>query len=368
MGGFIPLIFFEKTFMKEIKPDAFFKDLLVSRSPTGHEFEATAVIEKHIKPFADSITKDVLGNRFATLGKSGKTLMLAGHIDEIGFIVTYIDDNGFLFFEQLGGHDNVMIAGRRVTVLAKGGAVYGVTGKKAIHLMEANERKEVPETHKIWIDIGANSKAEAEKLVSVGDSVVYDVGLAQISGSKYTARAFDDKAGCYVAFEVLKRISKSKSKLSCKLVSVATVQEEIGTRGAWPASYAVNPDIAIAIDVEHATDYPYSDKHKHGAVKLGAGPVISRGPNMNPILVDRLIEIARLLQIPYQINAESKPTGTDARIMQMSRSGVATGLIGIPLRYMHTPSEVADLNDIENTIKLLEAFALSLKKSDDFTF
>ncbi len=351
-----------------MKLDPFLKDLLESRSPTGAEFECTKVIENYVADFADAVKKDVLGNRFAELGSGAKTLMLAGHIDEIGLIITYIDDSGYLFFDQLGGHDNVMIPGRRVSILAKKGTVYGVTGKKAIHLMDEAERKEVPKTHKIWIDIGASSKKEAEKLVSVGDSAVYDVSVNQLAGAKYAARAFDDKAGCYCAFEALRRLAKSKKKLRCRLVSVGTVQEEIGTRGAWPAGYSTNPDVAIAIDVEHATDYPFSDKQRHGLVELGKGPVISRGPNMNPKVVDRLLECAKKLKIPYQINAEPRPTGTDARILQMSRGGVATGLLGIPLRYMHTPAEVADLRDIENCVKLLEAFALTLKDSDDFTF
>jgi len=356
--------------MKEIKPDRFLTDLLDARSPTGCEFECTCAIEKHVKPFADAIVKDVLGNRYASLECGEKILLLAGHIDEIGFIITYIDDNGYIFFEQLGGHDRVMIAGRRVQILTKNGAVYGVTGKKAIHLMDEKERKEVPETHQFWIDIGASSKAEAQKRVAIGDSVVYDVSVNKIFGSIYAARAFDDKAGCYCAFEALRRLAdtKKRAKLKCTVVSAGTSQEEIGTRGAWTAGYAIDPDVAIAIDVEHATDYPYINKNKNGFVKLGGGPVISRGPNMNPKVSEKLIACAEKLGIPYQINAESRPTGTDARVLQTTRGGVPTGLLGIPLRYMHTPSEVADLNDIENCVKLIEAFALSIKSDEDFSY
>ena len=350
------------------KMDKVLKALLDARSPTGCEYEATSVLEKYVSDLSDTFEKDTLGNRFASIGKGGKTLMLAGHIDEIGLIITYIDDNGYLFFDQLGGHDRCMLSGRRVCILSKKGVVYGVTGKKAIHLMDEKERKEVPETSHIWIDIGAKSRAEAEKRVSVGDSAVYDVSANNIYGSIYAARAFDDKAGCYCAFEALRRLSAKKDSLSCKLVSVGTVQEEIGTRGAWPAGYAVNPDVAIAIDVDHATDYPYIDMRKSGSIKLGAGPVISCGPNMNPKVVERLEACAEEMKIPFQRAAESRPTGTDARILQMSRAGVATGLLGIPLRYMHTPAEVADIDDIENCVKLLEAFALSLKPSDDFTY
>ena len=192
--------------------------------------------------------------------------------------------------------------------------------------------------------------------------------MRKLSGCRCSARAFDDRAGCYCAFEVLRRLSKSSVRPEYKLVSVATTQEEIGTRGAWPAAYGVNPDVAIAIDVDHATDFPSCDKHRFGDVKLGGGPVIARGPNINPKVFSRLVDCADALKISYQITAESRPTGTDARIIQMTRAGIATGLVGVPLRYMHTPSEVADLRDIENCVRLLEAFALSLKASDDFTY
>ena len=353
--------------MNHFEMDEFLLELLRSRSPTGTEREAADIVEKYIGGVAD-VSRDVLGNRIAAFGGGDRTLMLAGHMDEIGFIVSYIDDDGFIFFEQLGGHDNIMLSGRRVAIMTKNGYVYGVTGKRAVHLMDAKERKEVPETHQVWIDIGVSNADEARALVSIGDPVVYDTVVRKLSSSRCTARAFDDRAGCYCAFEVIRRLAKSASKPEFKVVSVATTQEEIGTRGAWPAAYAVNPDVGIAIDVDHATDFPSCDKRRFGSIKLGAGPVISRGPNINPKVFERLVSCADSLKISYQISAESRPTGTDARIMQRARGGVATGLVGIPLRYMHTPGEVADLNDIESCVKLLESFALSLRNNDDFTF
>lgn len=348
--------------------DEFLLELLRSRSPTGVEREAADIVEKYVSPYANEIRRDVLGNRLATFGDGAKTLMLAGHMDEIGFIVSYIDDDGFIFFDTLGGHDTVMLPGRRVSILTRNGYVYGVTGKRAIHLMDAKERKEVPEIHGVWIDIGANSREEAEKQVQIGDAVVYDTIVHKLAGTRCAARAFDDRAGCYCAFEVIRRLSKLAAKPEYKLVSVATTQEEIGTRGAWTSAFAVNPDVAIAIDVEHATDFPSCDRRRFGYVKLGGGPVISRGPNINPKVFDRLVECTEREGIHYQVGAESRPTGTDARVLQTTRGGVATGLIGIPLRYMHTPAEVADLADIADCVKLLEAFALSLKNTDDFTF
>ena len=348
--------------------DEFLTELLKTRSPTGMETEAANVIEKYVRPCADSFSRDVLGNRIAVIGSGSRKLMYAGHIDEIGFQVSYIDKDGFIFFQQLGGHDNVMISGRSVWILTDKGPVPGVTGKRAIHLMDAKERKEVPEIYGVWIDIGANSREEAEKLVQIGDAVVYDTIVHKLAGTRCAARAFDDRAGCYCAFEVIRRLSKLAAKPEYRLVSVATTQEEIGTRGAWTSAFAVNPDVAIAIDVEHATDFPNCDKRRFGYVKLGGGPVISRGPNINPKVFNRLVECAEREGIRYQVGAESRPTGTDARVLQTTRGGVATGLIGIPLRYMHTPAEVADLADIADCVKLLEAFALSLKNTDDFTF
>lgn len=354
--------------MNEIKPDKFLTDIMATKAPTGNETQTSAVVDNFAKPFADSYERDVLGNRYASVGNSAESIMFAGHIDEIGIIISYIDNDGFLFFQQLGGHDNVMLSGRRVSILTKNGIVNGVTGKKAIHLMEAKERKEVPETHQIWIDIGASSKEEALKLVEIGDSGVFDCGLEKLSNSRYAARAFDDKAGCYCAFEALRRIKLKGANKDFKITAVASTQEEIGTRGALTASYTVNPKIGIAIDVEHATDFPGIDNRKYGQIKLGGGVVISRGPNINPVVFEKLVQCAKANNIPYQINAEPRPTGTDARVIQMTRRGVATGLLGIPLRYMHTPAEIADLNDIENCVRLLEAFALSVKSTDDFTF
>jgi len=349
-----------------MKSDLFLEKLLDTRSPTGTEGELNAVLDSFVKDFKCEVKKDVLGNRFVSIGKGERSLMIASHSDEIGFIVTYIDDNGFIFFDKLGGHDNTMIAGRRVDIITKKGIVSGVTGKKAIHLMTDAERKSVPETHHHWIDIGLSDKKSVEGIVSIGDSVVYDYKMQNLAKNRITARALDDKAGCYCAFESLRRLSKKK--IDFKVCAVATTQEEIGTRGAQVAGYALNPDAALVIDVEHATDYPNCDKQKYGSIKLGAGVVISRGPNISPVIFDKLIACAKKAKIKYQINAEPRPTGTDARVIQMARSGIATGLLGIPLRYMHTPSEILDTDDLESCVKLIEIFAETLKNSDNFNF
>jgi len=345
------------------KIPAFLEELLIARSPTGAEYEAQAVLDKRVKKFADLYEKDTMGNRIATLNPKGDpTIMLAGHMDELGLLITHIDKNGFIYFDTLGGHDRTLISGRRVTVLTKKGPVDGITGKRAIHLMTPEDRKRVPEIHELWIDIGAANQKQAEALVSIGDPVVYKETPELLENNRMAARACDDKAGCYIAFETLLRLSKKK--FTARLVSVATTQEEIGTRGAIPSAYAVKPDIALAVEVGHATDHPDTDARKHGAFKLGAGPIITRGPNVNPIVFERLKNCAEKLKIPHQIEADPRPTGTDARAMQMSRSGVATGVVSVPLRYMHTPAEMVSLDDVENTVRLLEAFMTSFKKSE----
>jgi len=350
-------------------PPPFLVDLLEARSPTGAEFEAQTVVDRYVRSAADAYEKDALGNRLATLNPGGDpSLLLAGHMDELGLIIKHVDKDGFLYFDTLGGHDRGVISGRRVRILTKDGTVAGVTGKRAIHLMNQKERDTLPEVHQIWIDIGAKSKKDALKRVRLGDPVVYNMGFELLHGSIGAARAFDNKTGCYVVMETLRRLAERRKKLKAKLVSVATTQEEIGTRGAITAGYAVNPDIAIAVDVTHATDAPDNDVKRFGEYKLGGGPVLARGPNINPLVYDRLVECCEKEKIPYQIETESMPTGTDARALQMARGGVATGLIGIPLRYMHTPAEVVDLEDIEKCVRLLEAFALSLKPGEKMHF
>lgn len=351
--------------MSKYEAPAFLTELLHARSPSGAEAEAQKVFDAHVKPSADRYEKDALGNRIATLNPKGDpVLMLAGHFDELGLIITYVNKDGFIYFDTIGGHDRIMIPGRRVIILTANGPVKGVTGKRAIHLMDDADRKKVPEIHEIWIDIGARSKKEALERVSIGDVATYDHEFELIHGSIGAARAFDNKVGAYTVGETLIRLAKKADKLAARVVSVATAQEEIGVRGAQTSAYAVNPHIAVAIDVGHATDHPDCDNRKFGETKLGGGPIICRGPNINPKVYDRLIKAAKKTKIPYQLEADPRPTGTDARAIQMGRGGVATGLVSIPLRYMHTPSEMVDLQDVEWCVQLLVEFAHGLEKGD----
>ena len=353
-----------------MKPQAnvpkFLQDLLVARSPSGYESEAHEVLEKYLSKQVDSYQKDTMGNRIAMVeGKEGPLLLLAGHMDELGLQVKYIDKHGFIYFNTLGGHDLGVISGRRVQILTSEGTVQGVTGKKAVHLMSPEERKKVPQLQDIWIDIGAKTAEEAKKRVSIGDPIVYDHGLEQIFDSVWASRAFDDKTGCYVVCETIRRLMTKKDQLCGSVVAVATAQEEVGCRGAMITGVSLQPQIGIAVDVAHATDHPDCDPRKHGKTALGAGPIIYRGPNINPWVFDRLVGCAKEEKIPYQIHAGSQPLGNDSRALQVAGSGIATGCVGIPLRYMHTPSELVDMRDLENAIRLLVAFSLKLKIEDD---
>lgn len=351
--------------MSSYQVPVFLAELLHARSPSGYEGEAQAVFDRHVKPAADAYAHDALGNRLATLNPAGDpVLMLAGHMDELGLIITYVNKDGFIYFDTIGGHDRTVISGRRVIIQTAGGPVKGVTGKRAIHLMDEADRKKVPEIHEIWIDIGARSKKDALERVAIGDVATYDHELELVHGSIGTARAFDNKVGAYIVGETLIRLAKEGKKLSAKVVSVATAQEEIGVRGATTSAYAVNPHLAIAVDVGHATDHPDCDNRKYGETKLSGGPIICRGANINPKVFARLLKAAKKLRIPYQLEADPRPTGTDARAIQMGRGGVATGLISVPLRYMHTPSEVVDLEDVERSVQLLVEFARGLERGD----
>ena len=355
--------------MSAYQAPVFLTDLLKAKSPSGAEAQAQAVYDKYVRPHAAAYANDALGNRLASLNPKGTpTLMMAGHMDELGLIIIYVNKDGFLYFDTIGGHDLSIISGRRVIIQTANGPVKGVTGKRAIHLMDEEDRKKVPKKHEIWIDIGAKTKAEALTRIAIGDVATYDHEFELINGSIGTARAFDNKVGAYIVGEALIRLAKEKSKLAAKVVSVATTQEEIGTRGAQTSAFAVDPHVALIVDVGHATDHPDCDPRKFGETKLGGGPIICRGPNINPKVYERLVATAKKLKIPYQLEADPRPTGTDARAIQMARGGVACGLVSIPLRYMHTPSEIVDLEDVENCVKLFAAFAKSVGKGESFNW
>ncbi|MDH4140864.1 MAG: M42 family metallopeptidase [Coriobacteriia bacterium] len=345
----------------------FLKTLVEAPSPSGYEQPAARVFRDYVGAFADEVSTDVMGSVHALVRGtgSGPSVMLAGHIDEVGFMVTYITDDGFLSFKPIGGHDPQILPGARVQVHTADGPILGVMGRLPVHLLDEEERKKVVKTDRMFVDVGTPAK-EVKKGVHVGDPITYAVGLEEFGSGMAVSRAFDDKMGAWVVAEVLREV-KSRSKVGSDVVGVATVQEEIGVRGGTTSAYSVDPVVGIAVDVGHATDYPDVNKRKHGANALGAGPIITRGANINPRVFELLVGAAKAEKIPYQTDGHPRGTGTDANAIQLARGGKAAGLVSVPLRYMHTPTEVLALKDLENTVKLLVAFLKRLKPGTDFT-
>lgn len=344
----------------------FLKELVEVPSPSGYEQPAQRVIRKQLEPYADDLRTDVMGNLIARVASAdGPRVMLAGHCDEIGFMVQYVDDNGFIYFGAIGGVDPHLSAGQRIVIHSKSGDIPGVIGKKAIHLIEPKDRDTVIKIKQQYIDIGCASREQVEALIQIGDPVTFAVGIQKLQGDRYTSRAFDDKMGAFIVAEVLKRI-KQADRSCCDFYSVSTVQEEVGLRGGATSSYGVNPDVGIVVEVSHATDYPDVEQNTIGRVELGKGPVIARGANINPVLFELITDTAAREKIPIQIIGVPRATGTDANVMQLSRGGVATALLGIPLRYMHTPVETLSLSDLEAAIELLTAVVLRIDDDSDF--
>ncbi|WP_243374421.1 M42 family metallopeptidase [Geotalea sp. SG265] len=346
----------------------FLENLLAAPSPSGYEQPAQRIFRSYVEPFA-SVTTDVMGNVFGAIegvGEDRPRVMLVGHSDEIGFQIKYLDDNGFIYFGAIGGVDPHLSTGQRVNIHSRNGIISGVIGKKPIHLMEPKDRETVVKLDAQYIDIGAASRKEAEALVRVGDPVTFAVGLSKLQGDRVTSRGFDDKAGSFVVAEVLRRVAELTDKLQVDLYGVSSVQEEVGLRGGTTSSYTVNPHIGICVEVDFATDQPDVDRKHNGEVKLGKGPILPRGANINPALFELLAETAAAENIPVQFTGLPRATGTDANVMQISRGGVATALVKIPLRYMHTPVEVLSLSDLENAVRLIVATLGKIKDKEAF--
>ena len=345
---------------------AFLKELVETPSPSGYEQPAQRVIKKQLEGIADDFKTDVMGNLIARLaGQGGPRVMLAGHCDEIGFMVQFVDDRGFIYFGAIGGVDSHLSPGQRVKIHTEKGEIPGVIGKKAIHLIEPKDREKVINLKKQFIDIGCSTREEVEALIQIGDPVTFAVGVQTLQNDRATSRAFDDKMGSFIVTEVMKLV-KEGGYIAADLFAVSTVQEEIGLRGAATSSYGVNPDVGIVVEVTHATDYPDVEQSAIGRVELGKGPVIARGANINPILFKLMIDTAVAEEIPIQIIGVPRATGTDANVMQLSRGGVATALLGIPLRYMHTPVETLSLSDLDQAIKLLVAVVKRIDGDSSF--
>lgn len=343
----------------------FLKNLEETPSPSGFEQPVQRVVRQRMKEFADTVETDVHGNVIVGLNPKGSPrVMLAGHCDQIGLMVKYIDDQGYIFFTAIGGIDPSVLPGSRVVVQSEHGPIEGIIGRKPIHLMKQEERGAKSELRDMWIDIGAKNRKEVEKVIRIGDPVTFRLELVHLGPNLVTSPAFDNKCGTFVVMESLRLCSVRK--LKCALFAVSTVQEEIGLRGAKTSCYGVNPSVGIAVDVTHATDYPDIDKRTAGDVKLGAGPTVFRGANINPKLESLLLSTAKTKRIAVQSEGTPGGTPTDANVMQLTRSGVATALIGIPNRYMHTQVEVIDLRDLESSAKLIAETVAKLTPRSNF--
>jgi len=351
----------------------FFRQLLETPSPSGFEQAIQEVVRTWARTYADEVSTDRHGNvlavRYPMGGREARgeapRIMLAGHCDQIALMVQHIDDNGYLYVQPIGGWDMQILLGQNLTVWGRDGGVAAVIARRAPHLMTSEERNKVPLFTDVWIDIGARDRKDAEEMVQPGDPVTFALGYRPLRNGLAASPAMDDKVGLWTVMEALRRMHGKP--LRVPVYCVSTVQEEVGLRGATTSAYGIHPTVGIAVDVCHATDTPGNDKKQLGDTRLGGGPVLFRGPNINPRVLDRLKETATAKEISVQVRGVPRPTGTDANVMQLTREGVATGLVGIPNRYMHSPVEVVSLEDLDRAAELLAEFCLSLNPEMDWT-
>ncbi len=346
---------------------AFLRTLLETPSPVGHEARGQRVWMDYVKPFADETFSDAYGNCVAVLNRGGAPrVMLAGHADEIALTVNYIDENGFLFVRRLGGVDPVVARAQRVHVHTANGPVPGVIGNVAPHLTRGDNDKKYPRIEDLFIDIGAGSRKEAQKLVRVGDPVTSVPGFEMLRGDLAMARAFDNRVGTFAVAEALRLLHRDTRGLKAEVSAVSNVMEEIGLFGSRQIAYTLKPDLAIIVDVTHATDYPGVNRHQHGDVRLGHGPTLTHGGGNHPEVVRRLEKVADELGIELQHEAQSSTSGTDTDAVFWTRGGIPSALISLPNRYMHSPVEIINLRDLRQIPELIAGFVRSLRKGETF--
>lgn len=346
----------------------FLTRLLDTPGPSGFEAAAARIWRDEARAFAADVTGDVHGNSLAVANPDGgPTIMLAGHIDEIGLIVTYIDELGFVYVAPIGGWDVQVLVGQRIRFLGAAGDVYGVVGKKPIHLIKPDERKKAAELPDLWIDIGATSREAAQQMLHVGDAGVIDTRVLQLPNNRMASRSIDDRIGAFVVLEALRRYASNPGV--ARVVAVATTQEEIGYLGggALPGANRVNPAMAIAVDVTFATDSPGIEKKEVGECALGGGPVFARGSVISPVVFGLLVDAARRLNVPYGVRATGRNTSTDADAIHIAREGIATALVGIPNRYMHSPNELVSLDDVDRAADVIAEACRAVTPATDFT-
>jgi putative aminopeptidase FrvX len=341
-------------------------NLLRVPAPSGYEAPA-AKVWRDAAGFAE-LTTDRIGSSIARVAGEGEAPLVAivGHIDEIGLAITHVDEKGFAWFTPIGGWDPQILVGQRVSIQARDGAVPGVVGRKPVHLLKEEQKKKPVEIEGLHIDIGAADGDEALGMVRIGDPVVIDAEPVEMAGERVVSRSMDNRLGCYVALEVARRCHE-RSGHSTSVAGVAAVQEEIGINGARTSAYLLEPEIAIVVDVTHATDAPGIEEKESGSHPLGSGPVIGRGATLSPKVFELLVDTAEREKIDHTVEASGNWSATDADAYQISRAGIPTGLVSIPLRYMHSPVEMVDLGDVEKAVELLVAFATSLDPDVDLS-
>lgn len=345
---------------------AFLQRLLDAHGPSGFEQEPARLWREEAKAFA-ALEVDVAGNSLATLNPAGTPrVMLAGHVDEIGVMVVHVDDDGFVHFGAVGGWDSQVLVGQRVVLQGRAGPVPGVVGKKPIHLIKADEKDKVSKITDLWLDIGAANRAEALERVRVGDAGVIAASSLALPNGRLASRAIDNRIGAFVVLEALRRLAAAPP--AAAVVAVATTQEEIGTTGggARTSAFGVEPHAAVVVDVTHATDFPGAEKKEQGDFRLGGGPVLARGSAVSRVVFEQLAAAAEAEGIPFAIEATPRYTSTDADAVYTSRRGVATGLVSVPCRYMHSPNEMVSTDDLDRTAELLAAWVRRLAPSTSF--
>ena len=346
-------------------------DLLAAHGPSGYEKPAAEVWLQAAGAFAE-ISSDVLGTPLARVSarrgvpEPARRLLVMGHIDEIGLIVTHIDDEGYLWFQAVGGWDAQILVGQRVALATRGGELKGVVGKKPIHLLRNDDQKKATELRELHIDVGARSGEQARELVRIGDVAVIDAEPVELLGGRLVSRALDNRIGSFVALQAARLVAEAGGA-EWELAAVAVAQEEITFGGSRTSAFSLRPDAAIIIDVTHATDAPGVEVKELGKHELGSGPVVTRGSTIHPKLFELLYETATEEQIPFTVEASARATGTDADAVHLSRAGVPTALVSIPLRYMHSPVELVQLEDVHATARLIAAAALRLDGQASFT-
>jgi endoglucanase len=354
---------------KETK--AFLFDLLSTPSPTGFEIPGQRKWAAYVRKFADRVENDAYGTAWATLqarGKKARRIMLEAHADEIGFIVKHITKEGFLRVDRIGGSDTATARGRRIDIFGDKGAVRGIIGNTAIHLRKDSLSDEkAPKIHELYVDVGASSNKDVKDLgLRVGHPAVYADTVEQFGPHRIVGRALDNRLGGFILSQVLARLAKNRAKLRSTVIAVNAVQEEIGGHGAKMVAHRLMPDVAIVLDVTHATDTPGIDHSVHGEVKFGEGPAITHGTCNHPNVVQRIIKVAEKHNIPLQHESSSRYSGTDTDVIFNVCEGIPSALISFPLRYMHSVVEMADLRDVEKTVELIAHFVESVTESDTF--